>query len=419
MQTADEKQQIRAARGNFAAMACTFSLGAFNDNFFKTAALYLAVAAGLPDFRGYTIIAFTLPWILLAAPAGWLADRFPKRTIVIFSKALELVAMAAGAVGICTGNWWLLLAMVFLMGLQSTVFSPALLGSIPELYPPGYVIKANGYVKTIVTVSILVGIGSAGFSLGGGRGTVFGIATGQFRTAAFALGAALLGVLISFGVPSRPAAAPRRAFPWKGPLDTLRELWNIRRDRLLAVVLGADVFIWFVGQLQILILALLEREPFGFDRSTRSMLMAAETMGVAAGAVLAGRYASRRPWQAVLVPATLVLSITTFAFSAVPLLPRESWFVAMFAVLALAGVAGGMILVPCESFIQVRPAPEKKGAVIAAANCAAFIGMAVAGAVAIGLDKLAGPTESFAVIGVMSLVVCVLLAKYLPRSERA
>ncbi|MFA5187482.1 MAG: hypothetical protein WC551_13465, partial [Patescibacteria group bacterium] len=81
-------EAIVRARAKFVAMAATFSLGVFNDNFYKQAVLLLAVGAGRPDMQGYALALFTLPFIVFAAPAGWLADRFPKRTIVIGAKAV-------------------------------------------------------------------------------------------------------------------------------------------------------------------------------------------------------------------------------------------------------------------------------------------------------------------------------------------
>ena len=49
----DDRKLIRAARGKFLAMAGAYSLGTFNDNFFKQAASLLAVAAGLSHLQGW------------------------------------------------------------------------------------------------------------------------------------------------------------------------------------------------------------------------------------------------------------------------------------------------------------------------------------------------------------------------------
>ena len=93
-------------------MAGAYTLGVFNDNFFKQAALVLAVAAGRNSMQGFALAVFTLPFLIFSAPAGWMADRFPKSKVVIGAKACELLAMLAGAAGICLGHWSLIFTML-------------------------------------------------------------------------------------------------------------------------------------------------------------------------------------------------------------------------------------------------------------------------------------------------------------------
>jgi len=160
-----DMQEVKAARGRFLAMAATYFLGVFNDNLFKQAALLLAVTAGLSGLQGTATALFSLPFILFSAYGGWLADKYSKRQVIIGVKFLELFAMVLGAYGIYTMNWTWILAMVFLMGLQSAFFGPALNGSIPELYPRWYVTKANALLKLVTTLAILLGMAFAGIAL--------------------------------------------------------------------------------------------------------------------------------------------------------------------------------------------------------------------------------------------------------------
>jgi MFS family permease len=121
------------AQAHFIAMAAAYALGVFNDNFFKQAALLIAIAIGRSWMQGWATVIFSLPFLIFAAQAGWLADRFPKRNIVISAKALELAAMICGAVGLCMQTSTLIplvLIMLGVMGLQATILSPALNASI-------------------------------------------------------------------------------------------------------------------------------------------------------------------------------------------------------------------------------------------------------------------------------------------------
>ncbi len=397
------KRQVRQARSKFLAMATAYSLGVFNDNFFRQAAILMAVTAGLRWVPPTGMIVFGLPYLLFGAPVGWLADRFPKRRIVIVAKALEFAAMVLGAVGICTVNWYLILAMVGTMGLQSAIFSPALCGSIPELYPASYVTAANAKLKVATTAAILLGMGSAG-------------KVGQWAVAGVVLGVAGLGFLASFGTPSRPAAAPDAPFPWQGPWITLKELWRIRKDRLLALTISLTVFIYFAGMLEILLINEMAINQYGMSKSDASNLIFIEMAGVAVGGVLSAFLARGRRWYRVQVPGVWGMGAAMVLIALVPLAPAGWQVTLLFVLLGLAGVLGGLVLVPSEAFVQVRAAPERKGAVLAAANFVTFAGIMLSGLVELWLVTVLPPTSCFEVAGAMTVVMGLVLYAALPRS---
>jgi MFS family permease len=404
-----ESQQIRQARSKFAAMAASYFMGTFNDNFYKAAILVLAVVAGFNDFQGYAIVIFTVPFLLFAAPAGWFADRFSKRRVVIGAKILELLAVLAGALGVCMGHFGLMGAMLFLMGTQATFFSPALNGSIPELYPETYVTKANGLLRMLVTVAILAGTGLAGIVLDRPGSGLWGVELGRLYVSALIIGVSLVGLLVSFGVPFRPAADPTRPFPWSGPVDTLKRLIQTGRDPLLALTIGSDVFIWGVGSLQILLIYPLGLQQFGLSKTMTSLLVASQLVGIGAGGLMAGQMAKGPRWYRVLAPAALSMGCLMLLASMVPALTPSVRVPILFILLGLVGAAGGLFLIPCESFVQVRPSKEQKGAVWAAANFAVFSGILLSGPVANVFNAHLRPTTSFGVAGVISVLMSLLL----------
>jgi len=406
-------ERIRHGRKHFIAMAGAYSLGVLNDSLFRQAVIFLAVAADMLKLRSAAIVIFSLPYIVFAAPAGWLADRFAKRNVVIGAKALELAAMICGAVGICTGNWALILTMLAVMGLQSAVFNPALNGSIPELYPAVYVTRANAILRVVVNSSILLGIALSGVALdltprnptGWVDGDPFkaagGIPPGNLAVAFAVVAVSALGVVISLGVPKRPPAAPGKKFPWSGPADTLKALYETRKDPLLAVAVAASTFFWFIGALQVLVLTPLGEKQFGLSKSITSALIVAELAGVAVGGLVSSKLAVGKRWFRVLAPAVFVMGACMFAVAAIPFAPRQTHAPLLFLALSVMGIAGGVLSIPVDSFIQVHPAPDRKGATIAAANFASFCGIILAGPASAGLDLLAGAkfTNGFAVMG--------------------
>ncbi|WP_300778355.1 MFS transporter, partial [uncultured Bilophila sp.] len=188
-----------------APLGASYVMGTFNDNFFKQAALLLAVGVGNAAFQARATFVFALPFVLFSAWSGWLADRFPKKRLVIAAKALELAAMLAGAWGMVMLDWTWLLAMIFCMGLSSTLFSPALNGSIPELFPVGAVPRVNALFKLGTTASILCGVCLAGLSLDQTwLDTVQPF--GRWLVAAVAVLVAAAGLVAALFIEARPGA---------------------------------------------------------------------------------------------------------------------------------------------------------------------------------------------------------------------
>ena len=394
---------IRKARGKFAAMAITYFLGVFNDNFFKISVMMLA--AGSATRKGLINALFAVPFILLASYAGWMADRFSKRNIVIFAKALEVAAMLCGAAGIVSGSWPLIMIMVLIMAAQSTIFSPSLNGTIPELYPKEYVTTANGIIKVMVTAAILLGTIASGYALSP-KEIVWGDATtmGQAIVGGVVIGVAVLGVLVSFFVPRRPAADPHAKFPWTGPWETLKELGAIRRDPLLMLILLCDVFVWFAGAIQIIVIQDVSETQFHWSEATTSNLIFAGLIGVAVGGIAATKMATGPRWYRMLPWLAFAMSVPGVLMTFVPALPEGARVWALCPLMLLMGMFAGIMMIPCESFIQVRPAPEHKGRVIAAANCGVFIGIFVSAGVYVLLRKFLSPTACFGALAVMSII---------------
>src|SRR5262245_65769332 len=84
-------------------------LGAFNDNLFKIVVSLLAVRtatsaadAGFPLALVGAI--FILPFVLFSGYAGQLADIYSKRSVLVVTKSLEIVATALGLVAFVIGR---------------------------------------------------------------------------------------------------------------------------------------------------------------------------------------------------------------------------------------------------------------------------------------------------------------------------
>ena len=397
----------------FAAMVVTNALGSFNENFFKEAAMLVAVASGKIYLQGVGAMIFIFPFLAFAAPAGWLADRFSKRRVMISAKFFEVMVMSAGAYGLYERNWTTVFAMAGLLAIQGVVFSPAINGSIPELLPFPRVPRANAVMTVAVLSAILGGVACAGFALGrtGGR-------EGRILVMLLAMGMAVTGFLFSLGLPSFPAASPREKFPWRWPAESLARLYSFRKDRLLSMAVATNMFVYMTGSLQIQVINQLGIWQLKAGETMTGMMVVAQLVGFGLGGFLSGWLAKGERWYRILPPAAAFLGLAMVLVPAVPRLPGPLEIKAFFLLFVAAGAGGGMLLVACRSFIQMRARADEMGAVLSATNFAVFGIIIFSGPIANALNKYLPPTTSYGLMGIASLLASGLLVLVLSRPTR-
>ena len=409
-------EQIRRGRMLFIAMAVAYTLGNFNDNFNKQAVSLLALSHHHTGLPGLITILFTAPFLLFYAVAGWMADRFPRRRVIIAAKVMELIFLSLGGLGIMTLNWPLIVGVIFLMAVQATIFGPALNGCIPDVYPQSYVVHANARLMSATTAGILLGVVAAELTLNL-TGTVYGLPLGRLVAASSLVVVSLIGLLVSFGVPYRPAANPREPFPWTGPLSSLKDLWDLRRDGLLAAAVIVYGYFWFIAGLQILFINKMGKVQFGLNDATTSYLALAEMLGVAIGSLAAGKIIARDNGLWITPGATATMAVFLGLSGLAPAFPGPGKIIFLLTMLACAGLAGGLMMVPLGSFFQTRPTPEKRGRVIAAAGFAASTGLLVAGIIYIPLQNYVQSSTVFILLGLLTLPTAMMITPIFKRRK--
>lgn len=452
MQTAQLAAQIRQGRSRFLAMAIAYALGNFNDNFMKQSVSLLAVAHHHAALQGWISTFYTLPFLFFAAPAGWMADRFSRRNVVIFAKAMELLFLSMGAWAVLTLNWPVIITVIFLMAFQANIFGPSLVGSIPDIYPASFVVEANSRLKSIITAAILVGVIVAGVALSAngfihvpaffrpaGHGAAHATATivggksaaathpaaipsgdisrGRVVVAVTLVCVSIAGLLVSFGVPRRAPANPKAKFPWAGPLSSLLELRRLWPDRLLRTAILADSYFWLIAVLQVLVINQMGIAQFHLTKLRTSYLSLAELVGVVIGSLVAGKITKHEAGLWASAPAAGALALFLISIGAAPLFPPEARLAFCIVMLAGAGISGGIMMVPLESFFQVRPAAEHRGRVIAAAWFAGYIGILCGSLLYTPLSLAVRPTAIFMIGGFATLPVALWMSTVFVRNR--
>src|ERR1700722_2252856 len=244
MEANSDNSQPRGRAGlaspSFIGLLLTQFLGTLNDNMFRWFVVPLGkemMESSLALSLG--LFCFTLPYPLLAAPAGYLADRFSKRTVIVACKIAEVVLMI---LGVLVGSIHLLFVVVMLMGAQAALFAPSKYGSIAEILRPEKLTKGNGLMGLVTIVSSAVGF-VAGNGLFVQMQKLFdahtpiltaGPTLASVASAATAfISVSLLGLGASLMIRPLPIADRARRFPKRIVTGTLAELRLLARDRTL------------------------------------------------------------------------------------------------------------------------------------------------------------------------------------------
>jgi acyl-[acyl-carrier-protein]-phospholipid O-acyltransferase/long-chain-fatty-acid--[acyl-carrier-protein] ligase len=385
------------------AQAC----GALNDNMIKLLIVFYLVSQYGQE-RAATIAAigsaaFVLPFLLFSALAGSLADRFPKRRIIVAVKSLEVGIALLAVAGLWLNSRPILYGVVFLLGSHSALFAPAKYGVVPELVEREQLSAANSLLEMASYMAIVLGTALAPLllQLAGGRHGV-ALLTG--------LVVALTGLAIARTLPLTPAIASGQTLDWS-PLVYWRTLHGLRHDGyLLLAVIGAAYFLFVAAFCQLNLLPYGMRY-LGLSEAQSGYLFVAAAVGIGAGSLLAGRLSGRTVEFGVVPLGAAGLTIASFALHAVPpQLPLVLAFVVLF------GISAGLFIVPLQAFIQLRSPAEHRGAVLAASSFLSWVGALLASGLLWLLSGPMGvsPGGAFTVLAATTLLLSLLTLIVLP-----
>ncbi|MEK7307158.1 MAG: MFS transporter, partial [Nitrospirota bacterium] len=308
------------------------------------------------------------PFLLFSGYAGHLADTFNKRRVLIITKSLEIIAMGLGLFALLSGRIGLMLGVLFLMALQSTLFSPAKYGILPEMLPDKDLSRANGLLEMSTFMAIILGtsIGSMIFTVWKGAPGIIGIVL---------IGIAVAGTITSLGISRVPDPRTKKEFrlnPWAEVIDGIKRLYSDKT--LWLTVIGISCF-WFLGALLQMDIILFGKEVMGLDDLRIGLLVTFLAVGIGVGSIAAGRLSGDKI-ELGLVPFGSI-GMGTFSI----LLSFSAYSYAQTGVaLFLLGFSGGLFIVPLNALLQQKSGQGEKGRLIATNNFLNTIGILLASA---------------------------------------
>jgi 1-acyl-sn-glycerol-3-phosphate acyltransferase len=376
---------------SFQGLLWTQWLTSINDNVFRWFVVGVGKDQFLPEYEGnilvYGAVLFTLPYILFAPIAGWLADRYRKSNVIVGCKIAEIIIMALGVLAIAMlgdpqpsrgidPTFYLLMFAVFLMGAQSALFAPAKVGTLPELLSQKNITSGNAIFNVATLTATIVGMAIGG-SLADWTNR------GQdhlWLAAAVLIGIAVAGTLLSFLVRTLPAANPRAAFPANLPNMLFQDIRQLFQFRFLFRVALGITFFWAIAALIQSNIDIFSTESGGLFEADRTPFLLAVVIGIALGSILAG-IISQGNIELGLVPAGAIgigLFSLLLAFSPADFIGDSVWNGASIYVCLLLiglGTCAGLFDTPLASYLQYNSPIEKRGAILSATNCLAFSGI--------------------------------------------
>lgn len=410
----------------FAPFFWTQFAGAANDNLFKFAftvmvTYQLQVAWLPPAMAGLAIGAlFILPFLLFSATSGQLADKYDKRTLILFVKRLEIFIMALAAWGFFSANIPILLACTFLMGLHSTLFGPVKFAYLPHHLNERELTGGNGMVEMGTFVAILLGNVAGGLIIAVPE-------IGAHHVGFSCVGVAVLGRVVAHWIPASPATDPGLRINWNPFTETWRNLKLAHGNIVVFRSLLGISWMWFFGAVFLSQFPSFAKEVLHGNEQVASLLLVVFSIGIGIGSLMC-EMLSRRHVEIGLVPlgaiGMSVFSIDLY-FASRGLPPAGSLTLSQFlgmsahwrvmADLALLSLFAGLYSVPMYALIQLRAQPTHRARIIAANNILNALFMIASSVIAGILIKL-GMTipQIFLLVGLANAVVAFYIFMLVP-----
>ena len=323
-----------------------------------------------------------LPLLLFGAWGGVLADRFPKRSLLMVTQAL-MVLPALALWGVTSAGVvapWMVYALVFARGAVNAVDFPTRQSFAIEMVGADRVVNAVSLNSVLIHSARIVGPATAGVLI-----ATVGVGT-CFLVNAISFGAMVIALRAIEPRELRPSpTAPRGSGAVR---DALR---YVRRTPALAIPLAMMALVGTLGYNFQVILPLLARFSFDGGAAAYTVLAVAMGAGSVAGALLAG--ARGRVGPGLLTGAALGFGAVAMIAAAAPTLPLEA------IALVPLGAASVTFAAGINSSLQLAADPEMRGRVMALYSMVFLGSTPIGGPIAGWLSQAIDPRAALVLAG--------------------
>ncbi|MEV4218706.1 MFS transporter [Nonomuraea sp. NPDC049725] len=375
------------AIGEFRALWLAHTLSLVGDQVARVALAVLVYGrTGSVSLTALTYALTLVPALVSGPLLGGLADRYPRRRVMIAADVVRAVLMLAMAVpGLPLPAIGVLLVPVVML---NAPFNAARLATLSDVLPGDRYAVGLGITHTTQQAIQLLGFGGGGLLV-----AALGPNVALLLDAATFAGCAL--VLRAF-VRHRPAAATGKA-PSRTTLGGIRTLWSDRRLRYYASL--SWLYSFFVVPEA---LAAPYTAAIGQDAAAVGVFMAADPVCSAVGTLLITRLLPPERRARLMVPLAVLTGVPLVLFAWLPGMP------ASLVLLGLTGLLSSYMVV--AHALLFRAAPEEQRGQIIAVGSAGLVGGQGLGVLAGGvLGDLIGPHLAIAGCAAVGIAMAVLI----------
>jgi acyl-[acyl-carrier-protein]-phospholipid O-acyltransferase/long-chain-fatty-acid--[acyl-carrier-protein] ligase len=405
---------------------CQF-FAAFNDNFLKTALVFLILfRVGSADAEVLITLAsaiFIAPYFFFSGLGGELADRYDKARVAQALKFAEIFVAGLSVFGFARGSLPIMFSALFGFGVIGALFGPMKYGILPDHLRRDELPAGNALVEGATFIAILLGTIVGGLAAHG-EGSTVGFAV-------LVIGFALLCWAAALLIPPTGAGAPQLQVSINIAASTAAMIRHLRADARLWWGAMVTSWFWLVGIVVLSLLPPLIKNVIGGNEDTVTVYLAMFSIAVGIGSGLAARIARGR----IVLKTTLVGAVLLSLFAldlglatsgaAAPAAPQTpaivfSSFFAVRVAIDLAGIAisGGLFIVPAFAAVQVWSDADYRARTIAAVNVLNAAFMTGATVVVALLQKLGATLPMlFVLIGLATLCVALAIWRTMPKVE--
>ena len=405
---------------------CQF-FAAFNDNFLKTALVFIVLfhsdARDSEALITFASAVFIAPFFFLSALGGELADRYDKARVAQRLKLTEILVATLAAWGYVQASLPLLYVALLGFGILAALFGPIKYGILPDHLRREQLPAANALVEGATFVAILLGTITGGLAARGEGSHVF--------FAALVIGFAIACWLSALLIPATGEGAPHLKVTANLVASTAAMIRHLRADPRLWWGAMVTSWFWLVGIVVLSLLPPLIKTMIGGNEVTVTVYLALFSVAVGAGSGLAAAIARGRiVLQTTLAGAVLIgifaLDLGNAMLGSAPAASAQGPAAVFASALGIRAavdlfglaVAGGLFIVPAFAAVQAWSDAAYRARTVAAVNVlnAAFMTGAT---VVVALMQKYGATVPmlFLLVGATTLLVALTIWKTMPKSD--